>query len=349
MPPSWRPPRHPATREDGSIDTLRRILGLDRPAGTAEDATSDQPLAGVAGETDEDPTGAPREEDGSRAAVAAHVACPSCGLLLDPPPTSNRRCPRCRERIIIRRTEGRTVYLTEAAVAVFEGQRRRQADEKRWTQERRDWLRRAEIVGVPKRRRAAMGSRPISADVVAQARSAYLAGADQAARAARRARRWDSVARVRRDQAAAMHRELGSPVPPPESVLALHREAADAELRFAGKSGTEAELVGAACCASCRRDDGRVFRIADELKAARLPHEGCPRGLCACSWWMCLTDPKQRRRRRSSRTPPGDSPREPTSEAGGGEPVEAVEADAAPSEATPVDQAGPQPAPHQVP
>jgi hypothetical protein len=162
-------------------------------------------------------------------------------------------------------------------------------------------LRRAEIVGVAERRRDQIAARPISAEAVGQARSAYLAAADQAVRAARRERRWDTLARLRRDQAAAIHQAMGSPAPPSDDVLALHREAATAELRRAAASAKQAELVGSRCCPACRRDDGRVFRIADELKVPRLPHDGCPHGLCACAWWIALEKPVRGRRRR---TPP---------------------------------------------
>ncbi len=193
-------------------------------------------------------------------------------------------------------------------MAVFEAQRQREEDERRWTRERRDWLRLAEIVGVPERRRAGLERRPISAEVVAQSRSLYLGGADQAVRAARRDRRWEAVGRIRRDQAAALYREAGSPVPPPDDVVAIHREAIAASLRFLAASGREAELVGSACCSACRRDDGQAFRIADELKAQRLPHDGCPRGLCACEWWISLPDPTRKRRRRAPRSASGGSP-----------------------------------------
>ena len=58
----------------------------------------------------------------------------------------------------------------------------------------------------------------------------------------------------------------------------------------------EAELVGAACCPACRADNGRTFRIADELRTPRLPHPDCPRGLCACDWWPAVRKaPKKRR------------------------------------------------------
>ncbi len=37
------------------------------------------------------------------------AACPSCAVILDPPPSRDRRCPRCRQKIVVRHVEGRLV------------------------------------------------------------------------------------------------------------------------------------------------------------------------------------------------------------------------------------------------
>ena len=63
------------------------------------------------------------------------VACPNCGVALDPPPDHTRNCPRCRRRVVVRHLEGRAVYLNEAAVKVFESERQREIDELTWTRE----------------------------------------------------------------------------------------------------------------------------------------------------------------------------------------------------------------------
>ena len=236
------------------------------------------------------------------------VACPSCGAWLVPPPRSSRRCPQCREPIIVRRTEGRTVYFTEAAVAVFEAERQREADELRWTTERREWLRLARVAGAPEARRQRLDAKPPSAEVVEASKALYLGAAEAAVKDARRRKHWTDVGRLRREQAAALYAEAGHPVPPPEDIVALHREGSAAQLRAHAATGTHAELIGAGCCKACRKDDGRAFKIAEELRTPRLPHEGCPRGLCACEWWMSVVAPPRRRRRKPAAPPPSAPP-----------------------------------------
>jgi hypothetical protein len=184
---------------------------------------------------------------------------------------------------------------------VFDGERQRETDERRWVAERRHWLRLAGTVKAPLDRRQRLERAPLSAASVQNARTLYLASAEREVRAARRARKWSEVATIRREQAAALFREVGSPVPPPDDVVSLHREAAAAALRAIAPVARQAELVGGTCCAACRADDGKTFRIADELRAPRLPHPGCPRGLCGCDWWVATEAPKRRRRTSRSR------------------------------------------------
>ncbi len=230
----------------------------------------------------------------------AAIACPSCATLVDPPPTRNRRCPRCRQTIVVRRVGGRAVYLTEAAVEVFEAERRREANVATWTQARVQWLRRARLVGAPEDRRQRIAAHAVSAEAVEEARALYLAHASKAAKAARRTHTWDEVARIEREQAAALYQDAGSPVPPPEEIAGLHTDAMTALLRSLRPLGTHAEIVGGSCCSACRGDDGRAFPIAEELRTPRLPHAGCPRGLCPCEWWVGGTPKKKRTRRRRS-------------------------------------------------
>ncbi len=223
-------------------------------------------------------------------------SCPYCGALLDPPPTGARRCLRCRQRIVVRHVDGRVVYLTEAAVSVFDGERQRTADEHRWLSERRSWLRLAASVGATAERRHRIERATLSADSVHAARTLYLTTVERDVHAARRAKRWHEVATLRREQAAVLFQEAGSPVPPPADALRFHQEAANAALRAMADTALGADLVGASCCAACRADDGKTFRIADELRVPRLPHAGCPRGLCECDWWIATVAPRRRRR-----------------------------------------------------
>ena len=228
-------------------------------------------------------------------------SCPYCAIILDPPPVRDRRCPSCRHPIVVRRVDGRTVYLVDASVPIFERERDRAADELRWTAERKAWLKLAASVRATADDRSALAAAELSAATVEACRTLYLETAERAARAARREKRWADVARIRRALAATLFGEAGGPVPPPDEIAAMHREGMVAELRAIEVSSKTAELVGAMCCPACREGDGKVFRITTESKAPRLPHPGCPKGICGCEWLLALTDPTATRRRRRRR------------------------------------------------
>ena len=251
----------------------------------------------------------PAEPIGTLAAPppSTPAACPYCATLLDPAPERGRLCPRCRRRIVVRRVEGRLVLLTEEALDVFEGERDRETRERDWTSERHRWLALAKGVSAPANRIERLAAAVPSEEVVATSRDLYLAAAERAARTARRSKRWKEVARIRRDQAAALYRASGSAIPPPDEIVALHRAWSDAALRSCAGVGARVELVATGCCAICGLDNGRAFRIAVELREQRLPHAGCPKGLCPCDWWPLpdLKKPVRRTRRRVS--PPTES------------------------------------------
>ena len=228
--------------------------------------------------------------------VAASPYCPYCALLLDPPPEVSRRCSRCRERIVVKRIDGRAVYLTEASVAVFEGERKRMAHVGRWTKERGRWLTLAAAAGAPADRIKRLQAAPLSDDAVEAAHSLYTTTVDRSFRTAKRERRWEDASRIMREHARVLYRIAGSPIPPPEDSIRAHRVAATAALHGIGEIAREAELVSAKCCDACRADDGRTFRIAQELRVPRLPHAGCPKGLCRCDWYLAVRDESAVRR-----------------------------------------------------
>jgi hypothetical protein len=198
----------------------------------------------------------------------------------------------------VRRLDGRVVLLTESAVAVFDAERQKETDERMYGAARRRWLALAANVKASPARRSKLARAPLSAETVEAARHFYLVSAEQAVRLARRDRRWGDVGRIRREQAAALYREIGSPVPPPEAIMELQREGMSAVLRSLSALARNAEIVGAGCCRACREADGTIVKIAAELREPRLPHAGCPRGLCGCDWWIAVADRKPSRRRR---------------------------------------------------
>lgn len=267
-----------------SIAFLRRLLGLDHPeVGVDPEIEVAAPQA---------PPIVPEP--------TTSVACPNCGVAIDPPPEHTRRCPRCRHQIVVRHSEGRAVYLTAAAVEVFEAERQHEIDQQRWARERGTWLQLAQRVGAPADRRRRLADAALTAASVRTSKTLYLVSAERAVRAARRDKRWAEVAQIRRRQAAALHEEAGGNLPPSDEIVALYREGVAATLRELALVSRDAELVGAACCQACRADNEHVFRIAAELRTPRLPHAGCPRGLCTCDWWPALTSaPKKAHRRRA--------------------------------------------------
>ena len=244
-------------------------------------------------------------------AVAA--SCPYCALLLEPPPESSRGCPRCRHRIIVKRVDGRVVYMTEAAVLFFEAERRRIASSRRWTRERQRWLKLAAAAGAPPQRAARLAAARLSEDVVEAARTLYMTTVERSFRSAKRDRRWEDASQIRREQAMALFRLAGSPLTPPEGIVRLQQDGVAAELRGVAAIARDAELVSAACCDVCQADDGRICRITEELRVPRLPHPGCPKGLCRCRWDVAARDQlmMRRYRRRRPRTNQRAGPTEP--------------------------------------
>jgi hypothetical protein len=223
----------------------------------------------------------------SAAKSSAVASCPWCAVLLEPEPTSSRRCVQCRQRIIVKRIDGRAVFLAEAVLSVFEAERRRTANATRLAREAHRWLRLAAVAGAPSERveaRALAAQARPSEEAVVASRALYLATVERAYQDARRGRRWDEASRVRRDHAIVIHRAAGSPLPPSEAVLTLYHEAIAAQLRGIAEMVRDAELAAASCCDACRADDHRVARISAELRAPSLPHPACPKGLCSCRW-----------------------------------------------------------------
>ena len=94
-----------------------------------------------------------------------------------------------------------------------------------------------------------------------------MTAAEDAVRKAKGAKRWSDVARIRRAEAAALFREAGSPIPPTEDSVTLHREGMIAELRALAVDYKDAELVGTGCCRPCRVEEGKAFKIADEIRS----------------------------------------------------------------------------------
>ena len=148
------------------------------------------------------------------------------------------------------------------------------------------------------RRKARRGSLPPGSrrEWSSSARTLYLTTVDRAFRAAKRDHDWEAASRIRREKATVLYRVAGSPLPPPADLVAMFREGVAAELRGIAEISRDAELVSASCCDVCRADDRLISRISHELREPRLPHDGCPRGLCRCRWDLAERDRTTMRR-----------------------------------------------------
>ena len=186
--------------------------------------------------------------------------------------------------------DGRLVYLTEAAVEVFEAERIREENERRWAEERSAWLELAASVGAPMARIDRLGRAGPSEAAVAAARDLYLASSEQAADVVQGRGAWDVAAGLRRSQGDDLHRIGGRPMPPDPASVERYQRAALTELRGIGAITRSAALVSARCCDECRADDGTVVRISSEVRRTRLPHPGCPEVLCGCHWDLSPAD-----------------------------------------------------------
>jgi hypothetical protein len=263
-------------------------------AATPTKAASSRPT--TSSKRSADPPPPPRTRAASNGAVlpkraarqprqpAVLAACPSCAVLLDPRPTASRRCGQCRERIVVKRLEGGVLYLTRPAAAALEAGQRRVKETARLARLRDRWLAQASAVGASPAAIERIGRVTASEEGVQAARGLYLGAANRAFTAAHRERRFAEAASIRRAQALALVREKGAAVPVSDEVIALYRDAMSAELKAQREFGRDAELAAASCCEVCRLDDGLVVRISEEVKATRLPHAGCPKGVCQCRW-----------------------------------------------------------------
>ena len=150
---------------------------------------------------------------GTPVAVEAAAYCPYCATLLRPAPTADRRCTECKQRIVVRHVGERTVYLAEAALPVFEGERRRIADEERWAATRAHWLGLATASGADAAVVAKAAGEPPTEARVSTARDLYLSSVDRSFEIVARAGQWADAARIRFDEARVLFDLADVPIP----------------------------------------------------------------------------------------------------------------------------------------
>jgi hypothetical protein len=191
----------------GEVPTERPVT-VDPSAAAAIDREQPaQPSLGLETSDAQRPEAAP---DGRAADV---TYCPYCASALQPVPRASRKCPSCRNKIIVRRVDDRTVLLVEAALPIFETERRRIAEAERLAGIRQHWLDLARSAGASPDRVDRAAAEPVSEARVAAARAMYLSMVDRSFQAEVRKDRLGRAARIRFDQALILFAASGTPVP----------------------------------------------------------------------------------------------------------------------------------------
>ena len=113
----------------------------------------------------------------------------------------------------MRHIDDRIVWLVEAALPVFEAERRRIADEVRWTAMRTRWLDLALAAGAPKGRVAKAAEETPTEARVSAARALYLSSVDRSFESAVKDEQWTVAARIRLDEAQVLFDFAGAPIP----------------------------------------------------------------------------------------------------------------------------------------
>lgn len=192
------------------------------------------------------------------------VACPYCGVILNPAPKRKKKCPDCGNIMFVR--EGRPV--TEAQAEEFD-ERREFASWGISEQERRAL--RSELAkqwGVPPSRRDVRWNMLTRKIHEAAQRSDIEAIS-----------RWQWLQARQLFEEGRPHLEL--------LRESMKNQLLAYEMRL---RGPDADVLSAQVriiadnCAVCQRNDGKTMTIAIALKHLPIPNERCENGWCACSW-----------------------------------------------------------------
>ena len=219
--------------------------------------------------------------------------CPHCEAVLDPPPKQSRKCPECRERIIVRThaLSKAKLLLTEEGAAKFD-------DTKRTLAARSKVIRGLPVLGVgegaydreEQRLAKKFGKSPSPGDV-------YWSMANKA------------VQRLGRDPENNAHQ-----IQQIYWQMGLHRRdegAAKADVQMSQRESHrwqltnwlfqhasyairyKAEIRTDTCCAPCGVLEGTLYDIEEAIEVPPLPQSECEQDWCTCWWAFQIDDPSR--------------------------------------------------------
>ena len=207
------------------------------------------------------------------------VACPYCGVVLDTPPKGSRKCPACRDKIVVRtrRSDGAKQYLTEHDAKVFDAERKADVF-------RNKAIRAADMIGMDKATFERTEKELLAKSPGNGPGDVFWTLANKQVANQMRSGNWHGLSMTYFQQALWLHNE-GRP------YVRLKVEAEKARAQsYTGLDRQELEVDASHCCPNCSKFNGRIYPIEQALREWPVPVQECTNGWCLCTWLPVVPD-----------------------------------------------------------
>ena len=210
---------------------------------------------------------------GQRAVEEQPVACPYCGTVLDTPPKSSRKCPACRDKMVVRtrRSDGAKLYLTENDAKVFDAERKADAF-------RNKAIRAAADIGMDQTAFERTEKELLAKSPGYGPGDVFWALANKLLANQMRSGDWHGLSMTYFHQALWLHNE-GRPY----ARLKVEAQKALAQSYVARLDRQELQ-IDARCCPNCNKFNGRIYPIERAINEWPVPVDECTNGWCLCTW-----------------------------------------------------------------
>jgi predicted RNA-binding Zn-ribbon protein involved in translation (DUF1610 family) len=226
---------------------------------------------------------ASKTDSSPKATLQMPVACPTCGVVLDPPPQRSRNCTECGSKIVIRtdRTAKQKVYLTSEGAAAFDV-------EKAAASAKKKALKRTQAIGLTTADYEATAAE-LTEEFGTQAGPGdvfWKLANEELLRLGNPRRNGYDMQQIHMQMALQLKDEGRSAVPIQrkghKDRLWWEKTQIDAVDGDASQWRTAA--IANACCDQCEQFDGRTYTFKEAIEKMPLPPDDCTSDWCNCSW-----------------------------------------------------------------